>query len=91
MRVLNCLSAPAGMAKRIQKANLLVFLAVLAVAGVACGASDTPGVKPSGNPSLRVGDPAPGFKLPSAQGGTVSLDEFRGYKPVLLYFSMGPG
>lgn len=39
---------------------------------------------------LRVGQPAPEFTLPSAAGGSVSLSDFTG-RPVLLYFSMGPG
>jgi cytochrome oxidase Cu insertion factor (SCO1/SenC/PrrC family) len=38
----------------------------------------------------RPGDPAPSFTLPSAQGQNVSLHQFQG-RPVLLYFSMGPG
>jgi len=37
------------------------------------------------------GDRAPDFELPSASGGTVRLSDYRGDKPVLLYFSMGPG
>lgn len=40
---------------------------------------------------LGVGDRAPRFALPSASGADVSLDDFVGKKPVLLYFSMGPG
>jgi hypothetical protein len=40
---------------------------------------------------LAVGDPAPSFELPAAAGGRASLDDFVGKKPVLLYFSMGPG
>jgi cytochrome oxidase Cu insertion factor (SCO1/SenC/PrrC family) len=42
-------------------------------------------------PSLAEGDAAPDFTLPSAAGGEVTLSEFSGGKPVLLYFSMGPG
>lgn len=34
---------------------------------------------------LSVGDPAPGFSLPDADGGTVSLGDFRGRK-VIVYF-----
>jgi hypothetical protein len=37
------------------------------------------------------GDRAPDFELQSASGGTVRLSDYRGDKPVLLYFSMGPG
>ncbi len=39
--------------------------------------------------ALKEGDPAPEFTL-SSPHEQVSLSEFRG-KPVLLYFSMGPG
>lgn len=42
---------------------------------------------------LAPGDPAPDFTLPTADGGTVSLDAFRG-KRVILYFypaAMTPG
>ena len=31
------------------------------------------------------------FRLPSLEGGTVSLSEFQGKKNVLLYFNMGTG
>jgi peroxiredoxin len=36
------------------------------------------------------GEVAPLFDLPASDGGTVALDDLRG-RPVLLYFSMGPG
>jgi hypothetical protein len=42
-------------------------------------------------PSLAEGDRAPAFTLPSAAGEDVALSDFVGEKPVLLYFSMGPG
>ncbi|MBI1885678.1 MAG: redoxin domain-containing protein [Chloroflexi bacterium] len=41
--------------------------------------------------SLAEGDPAPEFRLPAIDGGTVSLSDFIGNKNVLLYFSMGYG
>jgi hypothetical protein len=41
--------------------------------------------------ALAEGDSAPSFVLPSASGGKVWLSDFAGEKPVLLYFSMGPG
>lgn len=34
---------------------------------------------------------APEFQLPRAGGQTLSLAQFRGQKPVLLYFNMGLG
>ena len=39
----------------------------------------------------RVGKEAPKFSLTSASGDQVSLDDYLGQRPVLLYFSMGPG
>lgn len=35
---------------------------------------------------LEQGDPAPPFRLPLADGGTVSLSEFRGRKLVLFFY-----
>lgn len=43
-----------------------------------------------GGRPVSVGVAAPGFALASADGGDVSLTDYRG-EPVLLYFSMGPG
>lgn len=40
---------------------------------------------------VQEGDKAPPFVLPSAAGDKVTLSQFRGRMPVLLYFSMGPG
>jgi hypothetical protein len=53
---------------------------------MACEGEDPAG----GEGGLSVGERAPEFRLPSAQGQPVSLAEFRG-RSVLLYFSMGPG
>jgi peroxiredoxin Q/BCP len=39
-----------------------------------------------GEPAVKVGDRAPDFALPDANGHTVSLSDFRGKKPVVLYF-----
>ncbi len=36
--------------------------------------------------SLKVGDPAPDFTLPSTAGGTVRLSDFRGKANVVLAF-----
>jgi hypothetical protein len=40
--------------------------------------------------ALTEGDTAPRFELESPSGA-VSLADYQGKKPVLLYFSMGPG
>lgn len=47
--------------------------------------------RPPPSSSLTVGREAPAFELPSAAGGEVRLSDYLGQKPVLLYFSMGPG
>ena len=60
------------------------FLA-LALVTVACsGAEEAPD-------GARVAKEAPKFSLTSASGEQVSLDDYLGHRPVLLYFSMGPG
>jgi peroxiredoxin len=38
---------------------------------------------------IAVGQPAPSFRLPSAQGATVALEEFRGKKNVVVWFTKG--
>ena len=38
---------------------------------------------------LEVGTPAPNFRLASAQGGEVTLEDYRGQKNVILWFSRG--
>ena len=36
--------------------------------------------------AIQVGDIAPEFSLPNQQGETISLQQFRGQKPVVVYF-----
>jgi cytochrome oxidase Cu insertion factor (SCO1/SenC/PrrC family) len=68
---------------------LLEAAIALVIGGAACsGQQETPQRSEEG--PIAVGRPAPAFSLPSASGGTVSLSDYAG-KPVLLYFSMGPG
>jgi hypothetical protein len=55
-----------------------------------CSRSESDQTSGGGGP-VRVGQQAPMFTLPSAAGGQVSLSEFTGKKPALLFFSMGPG
>ena len=45
----------------------------------------------AGNQSLDVGDKAPDFTLPTANGGQVSLSDYTGEQPVLLFFHMAVG
>ena len=60
----------------------------LVVVGAACGRQGTPSRSEAG--PIAVGQTAPPFSLSSASGGTISLSDYAG-RPVLLYFSMGPG
>jgi hypothetical protein len=76
---------------RMRGSFFVVALSLVGLVGIACGGGGAAGPPPPAGGTLRAGDPAPGFKLPSAQARSVSLAEFRGRKPVLLYFSMGPG
>ena len=70
------------------KTHTVAAAVVLFVLAAACGGQGSPTVEePS---AISVGDRAPSFSLPSAEGGTVSSSDYAG-KPVLLYFSMGPG
>ncbi len=68
----------------VRRAPLLLLSAMFLT--TACGGYPT---KPA--PGRAEGDPAPSFRLRSAQGQTISLTDFRHKKDVLLYFSMGPG
>jgi hypothetical protein len=54
----------------------------------ACNSAADPGAVGS---FLSEGDRAPDFTLPSAEGEQVELADLTTHKPVLLYFSMGPG
>jgi hypothetical protein len=67
--------------------RVLAIAAAALLLSVACDGSG----RPDDADGLDVGDDAPAFVLPSAAGDAVSLDGFVGKKPVLLYFSMGPG
>lgn len=68
------------------RAVAAIFASVFLLA--ACAKPASPSSATSG---VTVGDEAPAFTLPSANGGSVSLADFQGHKPVFLYFSMGPG
>jgi len=41
------------------------------------------------NGILAVGTPAPNFRLASAQGGEIALEDYRGQRNVILWFSQG--
>ncbi len=67
---------------------LVAAAMVLAVVAAACSSQETP--PSSGQGPIAVGHTAPAFSLKSASGAAVALSDYAG-KPVLLYFSMGPG
>jgi hypothetical protein len=68
--------------------SALVVASTLLLFAAACDSSTAP---EGGESYLSEGDRAPGFTLPSASGEQVALADFTNSKPVLLYFSMGPG
>lgn len=70
--------------------RLVFTLAGLILLATSCGGRGS-GTGTEYDVPLSEGDSAPAFSLPSASGGNVALSDFAGKKPVLLYFSMGPG
>jgi cytochrome oxidase Cu insertion factor (SCO1/SenC/PrrC family) len=69
----------------------IVWTGVLMASFVLAGCQqDEPSGEGGGGGPVSVGVAAPGFALAAAEGGDVSLSDYRG-EPVLLYFSMGPG
>jgi cytochrome oxidase Cu insertion factor (SCO1/SenC/PrrC family) len=65
-------------------------IVALAVVGLVVSGCARQGAPASAPPVPAVGKPAPAFKLPSANGNVIALEDLRG-SPILLYFSMGPG
>lgn len=70
----------------------LVVVAAVVMSGMlsACSAAAPP-QDPSTSAVIRVGMPAPPFELSSSEGRPISSDELLARRPLLLYFSMGPG
>jgi cytochrome oxidase Cu insertion factor (SCO1/SenC/PrrC family) len=68
----------------MSKSKFLLFslLVITTIFLAACSAGATEG--------LAVGDLAPNFSLPAADGSSVSLTDYAG-QPVLLYFHMAKG
>jgi cytochrome oxidase Cu insertion factor (SCO1/SenC/PrrC family) len=76
-----------GIVRRLAALVLLPAL-VSAACTSAPDSSDATGAGPE--MGVTVGDTAPAFTFPTADGGEASLSDYRG-RSVLLYFSMGPG
>ena len=66
----------------LKRVSLIISMALAVILITACGVSE---------PALEVGDSAPDFSLQAADGDTVSLSDYRGEQPVLLYFHMALG
>jgi cytochrome oxidase Cu insertion factor (SCO1/SenC/PrrC family) len=62
---------------------LVISLLLMATFLAACS--------PSNEEDLAAGVTAPSFTLPAASGDQVSLSDYLGSKPVLLYFHMADG
>jgi cytochrome oxidase Cu insertion factor (SCO1/SenC/PrrC family) len=60
----------------------------LALIAAACGPDPTKQRAPQ---PVKVGGAAPAFTLKTPEGKPISLADYRDRRPVLLYFSMGPG
>mgnify|MGYP001248208449 CR=1 FL=1 len=62
----------------------VLLLALVGLLLPACTGTATP-------EAFGVGAAAPGFTLPDAAGGDVSLADYQGKQPVLLFFHMAMG
>src|SRR5215216_5496897 len=40
-------------------------------------------------PTPKIGEPAPRLRLPAAQGGEIALDDYKGRRAVVLWFTKG--
>jgi hypothetical protein len=69
-------------ATRRKRLIIFAFVTLLGLFLQGCGTSQA---------SLTVGADAPAFTLPTSAGGAVSLADYRGRQPVLLYFHMAVG
>jgi len=69
-------------ASRLRRFFLIISMALVAILITACGTPET---------ELETGDRAPDFSLQAADGDTVSLSDYHGEQPVLLYFHMALG
>jgi cytochrome oxidase Cu insertion factor (SCO1/SenC/PrrC family) len=72
--------------------SAMVATTLAVVLAAACTAAPKPDGSSAGGsvPVVQRGQVAPPFTLPQAVGKPIALSDLHG-KPVLLYFSMGPG
>ena len=81
-------------AKRVWiRGLLLAAILLLSPLLAACGGDDdSPTIINHDDQSrLNLGDPAPAFTLPTSDGGALSLADYQGQQPVLLFFHMAVG
>lgn len=75
----------------------VIWGALLSVLLMACGQDKKDETAQRSTPTsttqagLQVGDPAPSFSLSASDGSTVTLDDYKGKQPVLLFFHMADG
>jgi cytochrome oxidase Cu insertion factor (SCO1/SenC/PrrC family) len=77
----------------IRRRAAIVVATLLAILVAGCDSvseRETPTTAASSTPVVQPGEMAPDFSLPQAIGKPIPLSDLRG-RPVLLYFSMGPG
>lgn len=80
--------------KHVRLVSVALVAVLLGMVLAACGGDDdkSPQVVNHDEQSrFSLGDPAPAFTLPTADGGTVSLADYQGEQPVLLFFHMAVG
>ena len=78
------------MQRRTRALRIVVSAALLLAAlslAAACGGGNDGG----DSALIQEGAVAPDFRLPAANGETVTLSDYAGKQNVLLYFSMGSG
>lgn len=66
----------------IAQRGSLFFVLILSLILASCASPPEP---------VQVGEKAPDFQLQAADDGEVSLSDYRGRQPVLLYFHMADG
>jgi len=79
---------PSGSLRAMRYRSTGILAVSVLLLAVACESGADSGPESS---FLSEGDQAPSFTLPSASDESIALSDFTGHKPVLLYFSMGPG